>query len=474
MATRQYVGARYVPKFYDYNGSSNWRSGTEYEALTIVTLNGNSYTSKIPVPSSVGSPDQNPDYWVATGLYNQQVEAYRQLTLAVADRVTDVEGDVTTLEGTVESQGTRLTTAEGDIDNLETATSGLDTRLTTAEGDIDAIEQSFVKRYVFVGDSYGVATVNWIDSVITKMGLTIDDNAFKVAAPSTGFIGDLGAGGDKTWKTLLTNADISDPTTITDIVVCGGTNDMASFTTKSALDSAISEFCSYAHGRFPNALIHIGMIGHSKESALILNTMKVTQCYRNTPDYAVYIDNAEYLWKFSADFNDNRHPTDDTMLKISSGIYNYLKNGSTQGGCSSGYVPGGITISQNGILSGGTVQDISFNSGYDNELTFGNISCVINFSTAKNISCYDGPQILFDLYNTYAIHTGYMNFPCAFRLYSASENRYYVIPGYFSITNGQIQASFNTKGDSGTTDKTIDCTQFKVLPCSFYCPTLNC
>lgn len=125
MGTRQYVGARYVPKFYDYNGSSNWRSGTEYEALTIVTLNGNSYTSKIPVPSSVGAPDQNPDYWVATGLYNEQVEAYRQLTLALASRVEDAEGDIDSLETATDGLGTRLTTAEGDIDSLETNVTAL-------------------------------------------------------------------------------------------------------------------------------------------------------------------------------------------------------------------------------------------------------------------------------------------------------------------------------------------------------------
>lgn len=78
MATRQYIGARYVPKFYDYNGSPNWREGVEYENLTIVTRNGNSYTSKKPVPSDIGEPENNPEYWAATGLYNEQIENYRQ------------------------------------------------------------------------------------------------------------------------------------------------------------------------------------------------------------------------------------------------------------------------------------------------------------------------------------------------------------------------------------------------------------
>ena len=38
---RQYVGARYVPKFAD---PTAWTSGTSYEAMTIVTYNNSSYT----------------------------------------------------------------------------------------------------------------------------------------------------------------------------------------------------------------------------------------------------------------------------------------------------------------------------------------------------------------------------------------------------------------------------------------------
>ena len=72
---RQYVGARYVPKFAD---PAAWASGTSYEAMTIVTYNNSSYTSKIPVPPTVGDPADNPDYWALTGNYNAQVEQYRQ------------------------------------------------------------------------------------------------------------------------------------------------------------------------------------------------------------------------------------------------------------------------------------------------------------------------------------------------------------------------------------------------------------
>ena len=75
---RQYIGARYVPKFYEHNGSNNWRANESYEALTIVTYNNDSYTSKKVVPANIGNPAANSEYWALTGNYNSQIEQYRE------------------------------------------------------------------------------------------------------------------------------------------------------------------------------------------------------------------------------------------------------------------------------------------------------------------------------------------------------------------------------------------------------------
>ena len=88
MAVTQYIGARYVPRFYENSdGTEEWRAGVEYEPLTIVSYNGNSYTSKKPVPSNIGNPSDNTAYWVSTGNYNAQVEILRQ-------EVTQLRSDV--------------------------------------------------------------------------------------------------------------------------------------------------------------------------------------------------------------------------------------------------------------------------------------------------------------------------------------------------------------------------------------------
>lgn len=69
LINRQYVGARYVPKIV-----GEWNKSLKYEALSIVTYKGNSFTSKIPVPSGVDINDKN--YWINTGNYNAQIENF--------------------------------------------------------------------------------------------------------------------------------------------------------------------------------------------------------------------------------------------------------------------------------------------------------------------------------------------------------------------------------------------------------------
>lgn len=66
----KYQGRRYVPKIF-----GEWQNGLLYEALTIVTYKGDSYTSKKDVP--VGIDISNNGYWVQTGNYNAQLQNYK-------------------------------------------------------------------------------------------------------------------------------------------------------------------------------------------------------------------------------------------------------------------------------------------------------------------------------------------------------------------------------------------------------------
>ena len=355
MATRQYIGARYVPKFYDYNGSANWRSGVEYEALTIVTRNGNSYTSKIPVPSSVGAPEENPTYWVATGLYNEQVEAYRQLTIALASRVDDVEGDVGTLETTVEGQGTRLTTAEGDIDTLETTVAGQGTRLTSAEGDIDTLETTVAgqgtrlttaegdidtletavenlrnignRKFVLIGDSYNTGTKAWSSSFISHLGLVAGTNVWNVGLSGAGFA----TAATNNFLTALTNArnamTAEQADSITDVVIQGGANDWGY--TKAQITAGVQSCESYIRTQFPHAKAWIICAGWSYENATIGGELVYRyDYYWQAAKYAAVIRDVYFMFLDTTNLqSDMVHPTDAAGANLGLTILNAVNGG---------------------------------------------------------------------------------------------------------------------------------------------------
>lgn len=82
-----YVGARYVPLFAN---PIEWDESKTYEPLTVVTHQGNSYTSKTFVPANTQITDTT--YWALTGNYNAQVEQYRQEVKNYASQVNAIIG----------------------------------------------------------------------------------------------------------------------------------------------------------------------------------------------------------------------------------------------------------------------------------------------------------------------------------------------------------------------------------------------
>lgn len=150
MANRQYIGARYVPAFAN---PVEWSSGREFEALTIVTYLGASYTSKKPVPTSIGAPNENPDYWALTGNYNAQVEEYRQEVRNVQTNLNNVQANLDNVQTNLDNVQSSLNTETSQRKEEDTA---LSDRITTNTNDIAKLKTSAVyinvKNYGAKGD----------------------------------------------------------------------------------------------------------------------------------------------------------------------------------------------------------------------------------------------------------------------------------------------------------------------------------
>jgi hypothetical protein len=130
LINRQYVGARYVPKI-----MGEWNKALQYEALSVVTYKGNSFTSKVPVPANVEI--NNTDYWVNTANYNAQVEEYRKVTLETKELANNTNTDLQTFKK-------NQTNTNNEINNkIDSTTSALNK----------------LKNVVFDGDTPTVITV---------------------------------------------------------------------------------------------------------------------------------------------------------------------------------------------------------------------------------------------------------------------------------------------------------------------------
>ena len=242
MATRQYIGARYVIKIYENSqvaGSAEWEADTSYEPLTMVTYQNSSYLSKKAVPATVGNPAVNGDYWVVTGAYNGQIA--------------QLQADIDTLQSVVSQN----------------------------------------RKFILLGDSFGygitppsyssVNGVGWIKWFENTVGYFCD-----VYYPDVTVLpGVAGFASSLPFLTMLQslNSTITNKDEITDIVVLGGTNDVSqNNVTKTAIISAINSFMAYCRTNYPNAHVKIGILS-TRIQHMYVDSAKTLEAYRTCSNY---------------------------------------------------------------------------------------------------------------------------------------------------------------------------------------------
>lgn len=200
LINRQYVGARYVPKVMGV-----WNKALQYEALSIVTYQGNSFTSKIPVPPNIDI--SNGTYWVNTGNYNAQVEAYRTET---AQLKTDLNNETTNRKN-------------ADKDNI-----------------------------LWIGDSYSVNYNHKLPNGVRNM--LNAKNWYEYSKGGAGFAGAwAGASFNDLIEQAKTEMSASQKEMIKYVYIVGGAND-SSFEW-SALKPKVISTVNNARSSFPNAQV---------------------------------------------------------------------------------------------------------------------------------------------------------------------------------------------------------------------------
>ena len=297
MAVRQYIGARYVPRFSDVNNGV-WSNVYEYEPLTIVKHGNDYYTSRQTVP--VGTDITNTDYWLMTGNYN---------------------GAITELGNRIDDLNTDL---QSKIDNVNDA-------LTLQ---YNAITGRNLK-IILVGDSYGTRNGSGSTVLLSDVGdelrtLTARMNAtiYNVSQNGAGFCNGRFIANLQAQRNAMSDVEASE---VTDVFVFGGWNDTIGRNgqTIAQLQTAQSEFSNYCLANFPNARMHLAFVSYSMNVTSEADGLSQTYMYYQIAYRYGFIthDLHNAIAITSRVVSDGSHPNQDGVAWIARGIYECINNG---------------------------------------------------------------------------------------------------------------------------------------------------
>lgn len=311
MSQLQYIGARYVPIWYQnsQDNTSDWEINVEYEPLTFVTSQNNHlYLSKKEVPDNIGSPADNTEYWLDMGVF---------------------------------SAGGAIQDLQDQIDALDLRCDGIDDAITLLQSQVSTLLSGGGRQVLIISDSYGEGytpdgnVTPFIDYFETAMG----DELTYLESSSLGGAGLLGDQYSQTnYYTLLDNLTTTisgqgkDLEEITDIMFIGFAND-ANFTDLTVIPTRMQAIQTYCNTNYPNAKIWFGACGCKAGNPNYNNKMFQVLAYlRGCFNYGInYMQGFDILLHnknlMSSDY---LHPNATGQKNIGNAIATILRGGSLE------------------------------------------------------------------------------------------------------------------------------------------------
>lgn len=292
MAVRQYIGARYVPRFL-----GTYDPTQIYDALDVVDNGGGtSYIARKTVPA--GTSLTNTEYWFVYG--------------ASSGAILDLQ--------------TRMDAAENDIDGLQTDVSDLE------DEKVNLMKE---KTFLFMADSYDVGA-----DFISKVGSWIKCKTYiKRSVSGASFVRHDAPFDDNTYiKTLTVNNPLSSAelNSITDVVICPSVNDFP--TDAGDMWSAMQTLDTYLRANIPNlqsiSVISVGWASCNESFQLrIAKNLRYYAEYGNRLGWK-YIDCTRVMRMcYWVSTSDGYHPTADGGTEIAKAVTGAILTGKCSWSC---------------------------------------------------------------------------------------------------------------------------------------------
>lgn len=271
MAIRQYIGARYVPRF-----TGVYDPTQIYDALDVVDNgSGTSYIARKTVPAGTSLTDTT--YWFVYGASSGAILALQN----------------------------RMDAAEQDILDLN--------------ADIDLLKYGEI---ILVSDSYGYSP--YIpDAWEGKLNALIPNTCYYCNGGGHGFGSTPSIADDF----IAFDSSVPDPSKVGLIIAMLGYNDR---THLSDIPAGINNFVDHAALRYPNAKVLIGYIAFSNtasiNTSLRAGVLRAYRKYASGKAGCGFIEGSQYFMLDHVHMQaDGIHPSADGGTDIAHGIYNYLK-----------------------------------------------------------------------------------------------------------------------------------------------------
>ena len=347
----------------------------------------------------------------------------------------------------------------------------------TARNDIQTINNTLdnlnkPKKYAFMGDSYGDGytpdgnVTSWITLLANKLGL---ESGSYISTHQGGYRFAY-SNSDYNYIKLLQN--LANDDNLTDMYVCGGFNDNSS--SENDIELGIQNFYNLFKTKFPNAKLHIGFIGWSKNGTS-LQRLPLTFSYYKKSCNKLNIDflnGCEFAlhnyFKYFA--SDGIHPNQTGQNSIANALYDCI----TKGNANVVEIENLYFTLVSGVIANSNTRMILNNGIVTAIMNGGSQNAMILTFTETLTQSGNVPVKIADITNGLAVGTNYND--CIFQgvpcVVQNNSNQYSTKILDFIIKNGELYVV--NAGASGGNYQSITIKQIQIPSAMFSMSALNC